>query len=76
MKSYQKTINLGKIDYYQKGKKTNKVTIEMEIKKIGKKSIFSCCGNIYNAKQTDFECCGQCYEEIEKNIDTNGKNII
>lgn len=67
---YKKIINLGKIDYENIGKKTNNVTIEMTLKKEGKKNIFSCCGEIWNSRKTDTIVGGQCIYEIENSIKT------
>lgn len=58
-------IEIGKIDYIRSGKKSNLVTLELELKNIllGK-PVFTCSGNIYNHIKTDCYCFGQILDKI------------
>lgn len=60
-----KIINLGKIDFYGTGEKTNKVDIEIKLKEEGTKKIFSVCANVWNARNSDVICAGQCLDELQ-----------
>lgn len=59
----KKTIDLGKIDYNQSGRKNCRVTVDIEIRDDGELSI---CGNIWNPRGTDCYSCGQNLDEIGK----------
>ena len=63
---------LGKVDYWRKGRKTNAVEVQIELRKIEAKGEvpeyweFSVCGDIWNHIHTDIYCGGQCLDEIYK----------
>jgi len=67
----KKVIDLGKIAYYNKNRKANRVTVEVELreKENGVKEL-SICGNIWNSRDTDCYSCGQNLDEIKKYIRT------
>ena len=57
----KKIFEFGKIDFYGTGRKTNAVTIEVEL---SEGNVFSACGYIWNIRRTDCVCGGQCLDEI------------
>ena len=60
-------VNLGKIDYYGNGRKSNAVDIEMELKD----GRFSASGNIWNSRHTDIVSGGQNIDEIAEHFKGN-----
>ena len=64
------TIQFGKIDYYGNGRKTNLVTIELELKNKNGVKTFSASGSIWNDLHSDIVCGGQCLDEISNYIHT------
>lgn len=61
-----KTFNLGKIDYYGRGRKINPVTVEVTLKEKDGKPCFSASATVYNQTKTDILACGQCLDSIAK----------
>ena len=63
----KKTIAFGKIDYYHRGRKINKVTVDVRLyDNEDSKPILRISGAIQNATETDCVCCGQCLDEIAR----------
>lgn len=62
-----KTIDFGKIDFYSRGRKNNKVTVELCLYTRAEKNqiVFSAIANVYNTKGTDVVYCGQCFDSIK-----------
>ncbi len=56
----RKTIELGKIDYNNVGRRNHLATIEFSFDG----SRFSASANIWNTRNTDIVCGGQCLEEV------------
>ena len=66
----KKTFDFGKIDYYGRGRRINKVDVDVELYDKGNGQIvFSACGAIWNGRGTDCTYCGQCLDEIAKFVD-------
>ena len=63
----QKTFDFGKVDYYGRGRKINKVdvTVRLHDKDDGH-IVLSIDGGFWNGRGTDYVCCGQCLDEIAK----------
>ena len=61
-----KTFNIGKIDYYGRGRKINPVTVEVTLKEKDGKPCFSASATVYNQTKTDILACGQCLDSIAK----------
>lgn len=61
-----KTFNIGKIDYYGRGRKINPVTVEVELTEKDGKPCFSASATVYNQSKTDIIVCGQCLDSIAK----------
>ena len=61
-----KTFNIGKIDYYGRGRKINPVTVEITLKEKDGKHCFSASATVYNQTKTDILACGQCLDSIAK----------
>lgn len=57
-------IEFGKIDYHNRGKKINLVTIEMELKETDKGPVFTASANVWNSEGSDIDMGGQCLQEI------------
>lgn len=67
----KKVFDLGKIDYNNKGRKINLVTVEMEYTAgSDEKKRFSVCGNIWNSAHTDLIHGGQCLDTIAQYVKT------
>jgi hypothetical protein len=63
----QKTFNFGKVDYYGRGRRVNKVGVTVRLYDKGDgRVVFSACGDIWNGRGTDIVCGGQCLDEIAK----------
>lgn len=69
-----KTFNIGKIDYYGRGRKINPVTVEVTLKEKDGKPCFSASATVYNQTKTDILTCGQCLDSIAKR--TNNKQFM
>jgi hypothetical protein len=57
----EKTIQLGKVDYWGRGRKVNAVEITARLSNAGRLSI---TGGIWNGRSTDYVNCGQNLETI------------
>lgn len=57
-------IELPKIDYNNTGRKTNNVTIDVELKQTPDGKVFSMSAGVWNSKRTDYICCGQMCDEL------------
>lgn len=64
----KRTIDLGKVDYNQSGRKINKCTLDVEITKA---FVFKASGGIWNSKGTDFISAGQNVDEIAELFPNN-----
>lgn len=64
----EKTFDFGKIDFYGKGRKVNKVEVSVELTE---DECFRVSGEIWNSRHTDIECGGQCLDEIAQYIKGN-----
>lgn len=64
----EKIFDFGKIDYYGKGHKTNRVTVRVCLEEKGIKDVFTASGCIWNSKETGCIRGGQCLDEITKYI--------
>ena len=62
----KKTIELGKIDYNNSGRKNCMVDIELELKDTPEGKVFSASGEIWNPIHTDIYSGGQILDEIGK----------
>lgn len=63
----RKTFDFGKIAYDNPNRKTNAVTVEVELTVDNfERPIFTASGDIWNCKHTDIVCGGQCLDEIAK----------
>lgn len=62
----KKVFDFGKVDWNGTGRKTNAVTIEVELRDTDKGPEFSACGNVWNARHTDVVCAGQCLDSIHE----------
>lgn len=61
-----KTFDIGKIDYYGRGRKINPVTVEVELTEKDGKPCFSAMAMVYNQTKTDTVAGGQCLDSIAK----------
>ena len=62
----KRTIEFGKVDYTNSGKKNCMVDLEVELRDTIKGPELSICGDIWNPCHTDSYRCGQCLDEIAK----------
>lgn len=60
----KRTFDFGRIDFEDRGRASNRVTIDMEYKTEGDKKCFSVCGNVWNTRNSDIVCGGQCLDII------------
>ena len=61
----KKVIEFGKVDYHNRGKKTNLVRLELELKnKEGKGYVFTASGEVWQANMRDIYMSGQCIDSI------------
>lgn len=67
----KKTIELGKIDYNESGRKNCPVSIEIELKDTEEGKVFSASGCIWNPKKTDCYSMGQNLDEIQEFFPAN-----
>lgn len=66
----KKTFELGKIAYTG-DKKSNLVTVEIELNEKDGKEVFTACGNVWNTRKTNIVTGGQCLDELAKYIHTD-----
>lgn len=63
----QKTFDFGKVDYYGRGRKINKVDVTVRLRDEGDgRVVLGIMGGFWNGRGTDYVCCGQCLDEIAK----------
>jgi hypothetical protein len=62
----RRTLQLGKVDYYGRGRRINAVDIEVELKEQKGTTELSICGEIWNAPHTDIVSGGQNLDTIAK----------
>lgn len=60
----KKTIDFGKIDFENRGKALNRVTVEMEYRESEGKKRFSVSANVRDCRSSDIICGGQCLDTI------------
>lgn len=72
--TFTKTLNLGKVDYNNHGRKDCLVDVEIKLTETedGKQRL-SICGNVWNSRKTDLHAGGQCYETIRELFPNNDK---
>lgn len=73
MNETRRILAFGKIDYYGKGRKVNRVTVEVELRESEtnyghKYYAFSASGEIWNARGTGCVVGGQCLDEIKEHV--------
>lgn len=64
------TINFGKIDGYGIGRRTCRVTVEVEL---DDKDVFTASADIWNSRGTDIIRCGQCLDYLYPHLKNNSK---
>ena len=63
----QKTFDFGKVDYYGRGRRINKVDVTVRLYDKGDgRIVLGIMGGFWNGRGTDYVCCGQCLDEIAK----------
>ena len=63
----QKTFDFGKVDYYGRGRKINKIDVTVRLyDKDDGHIVLGIMGGFWNGRGTDYVCCGQCLDEIAK----------
>ena len=63
----QKTFDFGKVDYYGRGRRINKVDVTVRLYDKGDGHVvLGIMGGFWNGRGTDYVCCGQCLNEIAK----------
>lgn len=60
----KRTFDFGCIDFENRGKAKNRVTVEMEYKQDGDKKVFSVSADVWNTRHSDIVCGGQCLDTI------------
>lgn len=60
----KRTFDFGCIDFEDRGKAKNRVTVEMEYKQVGDKKAFSVSADVWNTRHSDIVCGGQCLDTI------------
>ena len=60
----KKTLNFGKIDYNDTGRKINLVTVEIELQEAKNGPVFTASANVWNSKQSDIIRAGQCLDAL------------
>jgi hypothetical protein len=69
----KKVITLGKIDYYNTGRKNNLCELVIDLNETDKGYAFSMSGFIWNTKKTDCLTCGQICEDFLMYFPNNEK---
>ena len=63
----QKTFDFGKVDYYGRGRRINKVDVTVRLYDKGDGHVvLGVMGGFWNGRGTDYVRCGQCLDEIAK----------
>lgn len=66
----QKTFDFGKVDYYGRGRRVNKVDVTVRLYDKGDgRLVLGVSGGFWNGRGTDYVCCGQCLDEIAEFVD-------
>lgn len=60
----KRIFDFGYIDFENRGKAENRVTVEMEYKQDGDKKVFSVFADVWNTRHSDIVCGGQCLDTI------------
>lgn len=60
----ERTIDLGKIDFVGCGRRVNRVEVELELEKKGKKEVFTASATVFNEDGTGFVLYGQCIDTL------------
>lgn len=60
----KRTFDFGCIDFENRGKAKNRVTVEMEYKQDGDKKVFSVSADVWNTRHSGIVCGGQCLDTI------------
>lgn len=60
----KRIFDFGYIDFENRGKAKNRVTVEMEYKQDGDKKVFSVFADVWNTRHSDIVCGGQCLDTI------------
>ena len=73
MNTINKVFEFGKIDFNGKGRKVNRVSVEVNLREEEtnygfKYYSFTASGEIWNARGTDCVVCGQCLDEIKEYV--------
>ena len=63
-----KTFDFGKVDFYNRGRKINRITVEARLYQRNLGPVFSVLGNIWNGRGTDIIMFGQCLDTISKYV--------
>ena len=71
---YHNTIEIGKLDYDDCGKKNYTATVEVELREKNKGISLSIMGNIFKTNNpANVGCCGQCLDTIYNYFPNNAK---
>ena len=63
----QKTFDFGKVDYYGRGRRVNKVDVTVRLYDKGDgRVVLGIMGGFWNGRGTDYMHCGQCLDTIAK----------
>jgi len=66
----QKTFDFGKVDYYGRGRKVNKVDVKIRLTdNSDDRAVLGITGGFWNGRGTDYVLCGQCLDEIAEFVD-------
>lgn len=60
------TLDLGKVDANGRGRKANRVTLDVELSIKREATVLSICGAVWNAVGSDHQSGGQCEDEIAR----------
>lgn len=66
----KKTFDFGKVDYYGRGRRVNKVDVDVELRDKGDgRLVLAICGGFWGARGKDYVHCGQCLDTIAEFVD-------
>lgn len=66
----EKTFDFGKVDYYGRGRRVNKVDVTVRLYDKGDgRAVLGIAGGFWNGRGTDYMHCGQCLDAIAKFVD-------
>ena len=60
----RRTISFGKIDWYDRGRRDCRVTVELRLTESDKGPCFAAAADVWNPQGTDIVCGGQCFEAL------------